>query len=65
MKVLLLLLLVFLLCPICWPAALGIFLVFIVFWLILLPFQILGLTLGLIFKIVGAILLLPLKLLGL
>jgi hypothetical protein len=42
-----------------------IFFVFLFLWLILLPFQIVGLTIGLIFKVVGAILLLPFKILGL
>jgi hypothetical protein len=33
-------------------------------WLILLPFTIVGLTLSLVFKLVGAILLFPFKVLG-
>jgi hypothetical protein len=36
----------------------------IFFWILLLPFQILGFTLALIFKIISGILLFPFKLLG-
>jgi hypothetical protein len=45
----------------CWPIALVVLFLFPLFWLILLPFRILGLTLELGFKLVGAILLFPFR----
>jgi len=45
----------------CWPIALIVLFLFPLFWLILLPFRIVGLTLDLGFKLVGAILLFPFR----
>lgn len=49
---------------ICWPVALIVLFLFPLIWLILLPFRILGLTIDLVFKLVGAILLFPFKVLS-
>jgi len=65
MKFIIIVLLFLILFSLCWPLAVGIFFLLIFFWLILLPFQILGFTLALIFKIIAGILMLPFKLLGL
>lgn len=46
---------------ICWPIALLVLFLFPLVWLILLPFRIVGLTLDLVFKLVGAILLFPFR----
>ncbi|HEX8039370.1 MAG TPA: hypothetical protein VF490_09465 [Chryseosolibacter sp.] len=49
---------------ICWPLALLVLFLFPLVWLILLPFRIVGLTLELVFKLVGAILLFPFRVLS-
>lgn len=64
MKFIIALLLFFILFSLCWPLAIGVFFLLIFFWLLLLPFQILGFTLAVIFKLIGAIFMLPFKLLG-
>ncbi|MBT1699127.1 hypothetical protein KK083_19685 [Fulvivirgaceae bacterium PWU4] len=46
---------------ICWPLALAALFLFPLIWLILLPFRIVGLTIGLVFKVIGAILLFPFR----
>lgn len=46
---------------ICWPLALILLFLFPLIWLILLPFRILGFTLEVVFKLVGAILLFPFR----
>lgn len=46
---------------ICWPLALAALFLFPLIWLILLPFRIVGLTIGLVFKLVGAILMFPFR----
>lgn len=46
---------------ICWPLALAALFLFPLIWLILLPFRIVGLTLGLVFKLIGAILMFPFR----
>ncbi|MBL0742016.1 hypothetical protein [Chryseolinea lacunae] len=48
----------------CWPIALVVLFLFPIFWLLLLPFRILGLTLDLGFKLVGAILMFPFRVFG-
>ena len=48
---------------ICWPVALLILFLYPVIWLILLPFRIVGLTIEAVFKLIGAILLLPFRIL--
>lgn len=47
-----------------WPLALALFFILGVIWLILLPFRIVGFTLGVIFKIIGAIFLFPFRVFG-
>lgn len=49
----------------CWPVAIGMFFIFPLIWLILLPFGILGLTLAAIIKFIVFIILIPFKLIGL
>jgi hypothetical protein len=61
MKTLLAILLWFILLALCWPLALVALFLFPFIWLILLPFRIVGLTVGLVFKMVGAILLFPFR----
>ena len=48
---------------ICWPVALLILFLYPIIWLILLPFRIVGLTIEAVFKLIGAILLLPFRIL--
>ncbi|NBP68898.1 MAG: hypothetical protein EBR30_02200 [Cytophagia bacterium] len=46
----------------CWPLALLLLLFFPLIWLITLPFRIVGFTFEWLFKLIGAILLLPFSL---
>ena len=46
----------------CWPLALVMIVLFPIVWLLLLPFKIVGLSIDLVFKLIGAILLFPFKL---
>jgi len=46
----------------CWPLALLVLILFPIVWLILLPFRIVAFTLEAMFKLVGAILLFPFRL---
>ena len=48
----------------CWPIALALVFLLPLFWLILLPFRIVGFTLELVFKIISGILLFPFRLVG-
>ncbi len=50
-----------LLLVVCWPLALMLLFLLPLLWLILLPFRIVGLTIGLIFKLLSAILLFPFR----
>jgi hypothetical protein len=61
MKTLIAILLWCILFVMCWPLAIVIFFLFIFAWLILIPFKILGFTIEVILKIVGAILLFPFR----
>jgi len=61
MKTIIALLLWCILFVMCWPLAIALFFLFIFAWIILIPFKILGFTIGVIFKIVGAILLFPFR----
>ena len=61
MRTLLVVVLWCLLFVLCWPLALLALILFPFVWLILLPFRIVGLTIGLLFKFVGAILLFPFR----
>ena len=45
----------------CWPLALVLIFLLPLAWLILLPFTIIGLTIGLVFKIISEILLFPFR----
>ncbi len=54
----------FILLVLCWPLAILMIFLFPLFWLILLPFKIIGLSIDLLFKVVGSILLFPFKVLG-
>jgi hypothetical protein len=62
MKLLIAVLLFCILFVMCWPLAVGLFFLLFFVWLILLPFAIVGFTLGVVFKIIGAIFMLPFKL---
>ena len=62
MRTLLVLLLICILFVLCWPLALLLLLLFPIVWLILLPFRIVGFTIEVVFKLIGAILLFPFKL---
>ncbi|HYG19924.1 MAG TPA: hypothetical protein VD816_13395 [Ohtaekwangia sp.] len=46
----------------CWPLALVMLVLFPFVWLILLPFKIVGLSLELLFKFIGAVLMFPFRL---
>jgi hypothetical protein len=46
---------------VCWPIAILVLIFFPIIWLILLPFRIVGLTLSAVFKLIGAILMLPFR----
>lgn len=45
----------------CWPLALLMIILFPLVWLILLPFRIVGFTIEVVFKLIGAILLFPFR----
>jgi hypothetical protein len=64
MKVFLSLILWCILLAVCWPIALIVLFLFPFVWLLLLPFRIVGLSIDLIFKLVGAILMFPFRLLS-
>jgi len=61
MRTLLAALLICILFVLCWPLALALLIVFPILWVILLPFKILGFTIEIIFKLIGAILLFPFR----
>lgn len=61
-KTLLALILWCILFVLCWPLALVMIVLFPIVWLLLLPFKIVGLSIDLVFKLIGAILLFPFKL---
>ena len=61
MKTLIALILWCILFVICWPLALFLVVLLPLVWLILLPFKIIGLTIDLIFKFVGAVLMFPFR----
>jgi hypothetical protein len=63
MKVFLAVILWCLLFVICWPLAIAAIFLFPIIWLILLPFRIVGLTIEVLFKFIGAILMFPFKIL--
>jgi hypothetical protein len=47
----------------CWPAALVALLLFPLVWLLLLPFRLLGMAVAGVFELIGALFLLPAKIL--
>lgn len=53
------LLLFLILLVICWPAALVALVLFPIVWLVLLPFRLLGIVVGGVFELIGAIFSLP------
>lgn len=53
----------FILFVICWPLAIAMIFLFPLIWLILLPFRIVGLTIDVLFKFIGAVLMFPFRLL--
>ena len=48
----------------CWPLALAVLLLWPLFWLLSLPFRLLGITFDALFALLRAILFLPARLLG-
>lgn len=56
-------LLFLILCVICWPLAILALVLFPLVWLILLPFKLLGLVVGGVFDLIGALFALPAKML--
>lgn len=48
----------------CWPLAIIMVVLFPLVWLILLPFRIIGFTLEALLKLIGSILTLPFRVLG-
>lgn len=64
MKVLLTFLIWCLLFVICWPVAILAIVLFPLIWLIALPFRIAGLALGGLFAFLGALFMLPARILG-
>lgn len=61
MKTVIALILWFILFSLSWPLAVFLFFFLGFFWLILLPFRIVGFTLEVVFRTVGAILTFPLR----
>ena len=57
------LLLFLILMVICWPLALMALLLYPFIWLILLPFRLIGLVVGGTFELIGALFMLPVRLL--
>ena len=64
MRVFIGLILWFMLLALCWPLALIMLVLFPLVWLVLLPFRIVGLTLEVVIKFIGAVLMLPFRVLG-
>lgn len=48
----------------CWPLALAALVLYPLVWLVLLPLRLLGLAVGGVFELLGAVVTLPLRLLG-
>ncbi|MEQ8583379.1 MAG: hypothetical protein RIC30_20080 [Marinoscillum sp.] len=61
MKTVIAIILWFILFSISWPLAIFLFFFLGFFWLILLPFRIVGFTLEVVFRVIGAILTFPLR----
>jgi hypothetical protein len=61
MRAIIAILLLCILFVLCWPLALIMIVLLPLLWLILLPFRIIGLTLDLVFRFIGAILMFPFR----
>ena len=61
MRTIIAILLWFILFTLCWPLAIILIFLMPIIWLILLPFRLIGFTLEAVFKFIGAILMLPFK----
>jgi uncharacterized membrane protein YgaE (UPF0421/DUF939 family) len=48
----------------CWPVAILAVVLFPIVWLVSLPFRLIGMTVGAVFALLGALLFLPARLLG-
>jgi len=64
MKLLLLLIGWSILLVLCWPLAVLVLVLFPFVWLLLLPFRLIGITVGAVFALIRALLFLPARLLG-
>lgn len=64
MRTLIAIILWFILLVMCWPLALIMIVLMPLIWLILLPFRIVGFSIELVFKFVGAVLMFPFRVLG-
>ena len=64
MRVFIGLILWFMLLALCWPLALIMLVMFPLVWLVLLSFRIVGLTLEVVIKFIGAVLMFPFRVLG-
>lgn len=53
-----------LLLVVCWPLAIVMLVLFPLVWLFLLPFRIVGLTLEVVIRFIGAVLMLPFRVMG-
>jgi hypothetical protein len=60
-KTLLAILLWFILFVLCWPLAIALIFLFPLIWLLMLPFRLIGFTIEAVFKLIGAILMLPFR----
>lgn len=61
MKTIIAIILWFILLVMCWPLALILIFILPIVWLLLLPFRLIGFTLEVVFKFIGAILLFPFR----
>lgn len=48
----------------CWPVALLLIVLFPIIWLLSIPFRLLGIAVGSVFKLIEAIIMLPFRVLG-
>jgi len=48
---------------ICWPLALILLFLYPIIWLLMLPFRLIGITVDALFKFIGALLMLPFRIL--
>lgn len=62
MRTVLAVLIWFVLLALCWPLAIAFIFLFPVIWLLLLPFRVVGFTIEAVFRLIGALLTLPFRL---